>query len=709
MSDSDEDFASADEGDLDVVADGAQKPERPEVKKASRHEDAKGASGESETSKLKHDKKSNDQENKASGSVTPDESEDGKGSSAKAESKPQGGKGKKGKQKGSKGRNKQANKDESAKTVTRTVEHTEPGKDTDKQGENVEKTDKKSATDIQESEGTKVVKSPSAKEKSPEIISSDESKLETASKKDSDTALQRNNEEKSKNLQSVEKETVENTLTKSEKDEPGTTMDKLSAEQKAAMLKSPSSQSISRPEPDHTEQQEEVLERLASSAHEKKSGWGWGWGSSLLEVASTSVSTFSHHVGEGLHTVIETVESTLNVPNPEELALRRTAEKDADSEEADNDQGSTSDTAGKTSKAEEKEKQSSESENQSGGSGDQSSQGVKPEAQSGGGWFSGWGVSSITKKIESTGKQLVTGSLDVLETLGKKTFDVINDHDPGLKKARAFLHDRGDKPNLSAVLRDAKEQQETRTRQEKESEEARKAHFGSLFDDFQGLAHLEALEMLSNQSEKRVNTLLQAIPPDDISKLKPLLLAIKQNFEIDDDEEEEVDEQEFELLVRDLLKQLNVGTTADKIVKTHASIQENLEKCCGSESKMDIKEIHQVAISSLAEFTSKCIEQFHKAGELILTQKSAEYDFKESSCLLHRFTKVLTAEVGMLSTKFSDCLNKHESDGEIRVNHLVTNIYLEASNSSSYIQDGFRLLLPVLQQAAIESNQEPES
>ena len=52
---------------------------------------------------------------------------------------------------------------------------------------------------------------------------------------------------------------------------------------------------------------------------------------------------------------------------------------------------------------------------------------------------------------------LVTGSLDVLETLGKKTFDAINERDPGLKKSRAFLHNKGDKPNLSATLRDAKD------------------------------------------------------------------------------------------------------------------------------------------------------------------------------------------------------------------------------------------------------------
>ena len=63
---------------------------------------------------------------------------------------------------------------------------------------------------------------------------------------------------------------------------------------------------------------------------------------------------------------------------------------------------------------------------------------------------------------------------------------MIKDHDPGLRKTKGLLFERGDKPNLSQMLRDAKEQREAQERQEQECEEARKAHFGSLFDDFQG-------------------------------------------------------------------------------------------------------------------------------------------------------------------------------------------------------------------------------
>ena len=88
------------------------------------------------------------------------------------------------------------------------------------------------------------------------------------------------------------------------------------------------------------------------------------------------------------------------------------------------------------------------------------------------------------------GKTIVTGSLDVLETLGKKTFDALNEHDPGLKKTRGLLKEGGNKPNLSAILRDARDHHENQVKLEKESEEARKAHFGTLFDDFQGIVKI---------------------------------------------------------------------------------------------------------------------------------------------------------------------------------------------------------------------------
>ena len=52
------------------------------------------------------------------------------------------------------------------------------------------------------------------------------------------------------------------------------------------------------------------------------------------------------------------------------------------------------------------------------------------------------GVSSITKLVETTGNKVLTGGLDTLETIGKKTMEVLQEGDPGLKKKRALFSDK---------------------------------------------------------------------------------------------------------------------------------------------------------------------------------------------------------------------------------------------------------------------------
>ena len=53
----------------------------------------------------------------------------------------------------------------------------------------------------------------------------------------------------------------------------------------------------------------------------------------------------------------------------------------------------------------------------------------------------------------------MTGGIDVLETVGKKAFDFIEEHDPGIHRSKV-LFERGNKPNLSKMLKEAKEETE---------------------------------------------------------------------------------------------------------------------------------------------------------------------------------------------------------------------------------------------------------
>lgn len=88
----------------------------------------------------------------------------------------------------------------------------------------------------------------------------------------------------------------------------------------------------------------------------------------------------------------------------------------------------------------------------------------------------------------------------------------------------------------------------------------------------------------------------------------------------------------------------------------------------------------------------------------------------------YRLTTTLTALIGIVAGKFSDKLNEltATSQNKEEINSLITNIFLEvivvrdsrhhiaillfffqAANSSSYIQDAFQLLIPVLQVGAM--------
>lgn len=59
------------------------------------------------------------------------------------------------------------------------------------------------------------------------------------------------------------------------------------------------------------------------------SDWG-SWGSSLLSTATSSVSTLTSQVGQGINNVFETVEQSLGAPKPEDLALKQKTEKEAE-------------------------------------------------------------------------------------------------------------------------------------------------------------------------------------------------------------------------------------------------------------------------------------------------------------------------------------------------------------------------------------------
>uniref|UniRef100_A0A673IDT3 Protein FAM114A2-like n=1 Tax=Sinocyclocheilus rhinocerous TaxID=307959 RepID=A0A673IDT3_9TELE len=375
-------------------------------------------------------------------------------------------------------------------------------------------------------------------------------------------------------------------------------------------------------------------------------GWGyWGsWGKSILSTATATVAT----VGQGLTQVIEKAETSLGIPSPEELS----AQESKDEEEKTYGMGGAM------------------------GMISSSSMGM---------------LSSLTTVVQSTGKTVISGGLDALEFIGKKTMDVIAEGDPGFKKTKGLMNRNS---TLSQVLREAKEREEQQKAENVTSETDKKAHYGMLFDEFQGLSHLEALEILSRESEAKVKSVLTTLSGEELVKLKQVLQGIKEPFslmEFDDEVEDDMkgdDGEDFVKELTDVLERLQISTSADKLSKV---------------SLEHLFEAHLFAITSLAEFTARSIEQFHKTTEILLHCNTEGVKATEQAQVLSQVTIVICKEVSLLSKMFTSCLTTIGANekGEV-LNPLITSIFLEASNSASYIQDAFQLLMPVLEVSHIQ-------
>ncbi|KAM4038945.1 protein FAM114A2 [Anomaloglossus baeobatrachus] len=425
------------------------------------------------------------------------------------------------------------------------------------------------------------------------------------------------------------------------------------------------------------EEEEETPDKPEQeSAAKSPSSWGyWGnWGKSLISTATATVAT----VGQGISSAIEKAESSLGVPSPVELSFRDRTEFTEDA-----------------------------------GAGENS----EPKGAEGSSPITGalGFFSSISTAVQSTGKTVLTGGLDALEFIGKKTMDVIAEGDPGFKKTKGLMHRNA---TLSHVLREAKEREEQRVSGEVTTETERRAHYGLLFDEYQGLAHLEALEMLSKESEGKVKSIIGALSGEELASLKQDLESLKEVFsmeEFDDDEEVEKADEDFVAEISDLFKELQISVRPEKLTNARKATYnwmikaEEEEKVAGAEDETDpqgkptIEDIHEFAIRSLAEQTACAIEIFHKTAALILhgdTQVPAVSRGKA----LSQMTVALCRELSQLSKRMTSLLTAAgASEKSDILNPLITGVFLEASNSASYIQDAFQLLLPVLEISHIQS------
>ncbi|CAF0833871.1 unnamed protein product [Adineta ricciae] len=437
-----------------------------------------------------------------------------------------------------------------------------------------------------------------------------------------------------------------------------------------------------------------VLDRLAAQSPTRTPTWHNPWNNfgSFLSTAKQSVTTLTSTVSEGFNAVIESVEANLGAPDPQQLAeMNRMAFEI---------KGETSDSE------DEPEVLNSQTE--------------KVDAVTN---QDGWLNALSLDKLTTTGMKVVSGSLDVLETVGKKTFDVINEADPELRGARRLLG-KQKQPTLSEIIREVKNDKDTPTTGAKKEV----VTFLQLFEKHQGLAHFEALELLSNRSAMVLQTMK--------SGNEKVLEQISNYFKIDDEDDELAetesklnslniadDNDGHQIPSLDILSQkftayqtqLRSTVSVEKLLEVYESANEFIKEWDWMDTELDQKTLADEAIDSLAILCARIIEYYRKTAELFLMGCKSLTSFSIDIELLAIYEKQqkdfsnMLVGIPNLFAKYMkqvSTIPANGTDSSIRCDSklkqkLLNQMFIQSSSSQTYASDAYVLLKPIVSQSIL--------
>ena len=299
--------------------------------------------------------------------------------------------------------------------------------------------------------------------------------------------------------------------------------------------------------------------------------------------------------------------------------------------------------------------------------------------------------------MQNTGSELVTGGIGALEFIGKKTVDMLSEGDPGLRQTRDALAKKN-KTNLSAMLREAKESTENSGTKRTPSSVSKNGSgigdevtFNDWFEKFQGNAHLDALEMLSNECENKLERILRLQSTEARLDTNDMLSGTRERYVIAENVEEDSGHHgnDFKKDLFAFTKQLKMKVTCSKLLNTWTKLKEKSSK------KSDSKEVLNNTVSGLAELTSRCVELYRKVADMLLAtdMQAKELAFERASTM-RSIATTLIVEMNMLTNNLAHLV---VDNGDALSQKVVTDIYLEGANCCSLVKDCHDLLLPILQ------------
>uniref|UniRef100_A0A0N5A984 PH domain-containing protein n=1 Tax=Syphacia muris TaxID=451379 RepID=A0A0N5A984_9BILA len=295
-------------------------------------------------------------------------------------------------------------------------------------------------------------------------------------------------------------------------------------------------------------------------------------------------------------------------------------------------------------------------------------------------------VNALGGFLSNIGSTFISGSLDVLETLGKATFDKLTIPKEN-SRGRRLIFEPQDNANFSDVLKELRERQLNFTGTSESSSNcsgnsdakitATEATFIDLFEAYGGFVHLEGLEMLSANSY---------VSGGESSNLYTLIDETV-NKHLAENSEQILPSEEFQKRLKRLLAKIGLPYDGLHLI--------DCERRCHQKSLEDYNDashIFKTSLEALAEFTAHSVQALHKLGQLtvIAVLKAEERPFAE-------FLALIGTELTSLANAFVCKLNSFTDDGQ-KIGNMVTSVFLGAEDGFTYVQQSIRLLAPLISQ-----------
>lgn len=328
----------------------------------------------------------------------------------------------------------------------------------------------------------------------------------------------------------------------------------------------PEAESVQQPKADQSQPEEQQQKA------ETPSSWR-SWGAfSVISNASKTVASITTQVSQS---IIDAV----NIPDPEEMAKMQAEERKKSQQSED---GSVNE-----------EKASEKSDNDS--------------------MFK---LDSLLSGVSQISSKVMSGGLDTLEGIGKKTINILQDTDPNIKSKIRNMN-VGNQPNLSDLLREAKDRGDevSPTAFEKS---LKSVSFEHLLDEYKGLVFLEALEILSEQSKMRIEQLIKPLSGKVLTEMEETLAEVKELCELDTENfDESLTAENFEEKLLSATEDLNVKLNLNEIVSCSRETHDWLEDL---ECSVPPSSIYEKSIHVMAKSCALSLNNLQKLAELLLSQ-----------------------------------------------------------------------------------------